>query len=66
MKQREGAGYVGIGHGEGRASHEEEALLGEEEANGNGRGNGGAVVEDADDEEHVRVFFSLCARFVCG
>ncbi|KAJ7272866.1 V-type ATPase, V0 complex, 116kDa subunit family [Mycena rebaudengoi] len=52
MKQREGAGYVGIGHGEGRASHEEEALLGEEEANGNGRGNGGAVVEDADDEEH--------------
>ncbi|KAJ7272883.1 V-type ATPase 116kDa subunit family-domain-containing protein [Mycena rebaudengoi] len=53
MKQREGAGYVGIGHGEGRASHEDDALLGEEEANG----NGGAVVEDADDVEHEQHYF---------
>ncbi|KAJ7272914.1 V-type ATPase 116kDa subunit family-domain-containing protein [Mycena rebaudengoi] len=38
----------GIGHGEGRANHEDEALLGEE-----ANGNGGAVVEDADDEAYL-------------
>ncbi|KAJ6582039.1 V-type ATPase, V0 complex, 116kDa subunit family [Mycena capillaripes] len=48
MKKHEGAGYVGLGHGDGRHS-EDDALLGDDETNGNG--NGGAVVEDADDEQ---------------
>lgn len=52
-KERQRAGYVGLGHGEGRVSHEDDALLGEEEG-ANGNHNGGAVVEDADEEEHVR------------
>ncbi|KAJ6592325.1 V-type ATPase, V0 complex, 116kDa subunit family [Mycena vulgaris] len=52
MKEREGAGYVGVAHGE------DDALLGEEDGtNGNGHGNGGAVVEDAD-EEHEQHDFS--------
>jgi len=51
MKKHEGAGYVGLGHGGGGG--EDEALLGEEDGAVNGNGpNGGAVVEDADDEEH--------------
>jgi V-type H+-transporting ATPase subunit a len=56
MKKHEGAGYVGLSRGEGRQS-EDDALLGDEEAT-NGHGNGGAVVEDAD-EEHVRVLYSV-------
>ncbi|KAJ7097273.1 V-type ATPase, V0 complex, 116kDa subunit family [Mycena belliarum] len=53
MKEREGAGYVGIAHGD------DDALLGEEEgANGNGHGNGGAVVEDGGEEEHEQHDFS--------
>ncbi|KAJ7175876.1 V-type ATPase, V0 complex, 116kDa subunit family [Mycena filopes] len=57
MKQREGAGYIGLGHGEGRVSHDDDALL-DDEANGNGHGNGGAVVEDGDEEEHEQHDFS--------
>ncbi|KAJ7895826.1 V-type ATPase 116kDa subunit family-domain-containing protein [Mycena leptocephala] len=55
MKKHEGAGYVGLSRGEGRQS-EDDALLGDEEAT-NGHGNGGAVVEDAD-EEHEQHDFS--------
>ncbi|KAJ7784545.1 V-type ATPase, V0 complex, 116kDa subunit family [Mycena metata] len=58
MKQREGAGYIGLGQGEGRASHDDDALLGDDETNGNGHGNGGAVVEDGDEGEHEEHDFS--------
>ncbi|KAJ7314400.1 V-type ATPase, V0 complex, 116kDa subunit family [Mycena albidolilacea] len=48
MKKHEGAGYVGLGHGERHS--EDDALLGDEDA-ANGNGHGGAVVEDGEDEE---------------
>nr|GAT53569.1 vacuolar ATPase 98 kDa [Mycena chlorophos] len=50
MKAHEGAGYVGLSHGDGRHS-EDNGLLGDDEAtNGNGV-NGGAVIADSNDEE---------------
>ncbi|KAJ7210453.1 V-type ATPase, V0 complex, 116kDa subunit family [Mycena pura] len=55
MKQHERAGYVGLSRGEGRHS-EDDALLGDEE--GVGGRNGGAVVEEGDDEEHEQHDFS--------
>ncbi|KAJ7879204.1 V-type ATPase, V0 complex, 116kDa subunit family [Mycena olivaceomarginata] len=48
MKKHEGAGYVGLAHGERHS--EDDALLGDEDA-ANGNGHGGAVVEDGEDEE---------------
>ncbi|KAF7308230.1 V-type proton ATPase subunit a [Mycena chlorophos] len=50
MKAHEGAGYVGLSHGDGRHS-EDNGLLGDDEAtNGNGV-NGGAVIADSNEEE---------------
>ncbi|KAJ7621610.1 V-type ATPase, V0 complex, 116kDa subunit family [Mycena polygramma] len=51
-QKHEGAGYVGLSHGEGQ----DDALLGDDEANGNGHSNGGAVVEDADGEHEEHDF----------
>jgi V-type H+-transporting ATPase subunit a len=59
MQKHEGAGYVGLAHGERHS--EDDALLGDEDA-ANGNGHGGAVVEDGEDEEPVSGFASSVYR----
>ncbi|KAF8216379.1 V-type ATPase, V0 complex, 116kDa subunit family [Mycena galopus ATCC 62051] len=54
MQKHERAGYVGLSHGERHS--EDDALLGDDVANGNG--TGGAVVEDGDEEEPEQHDFS--------
>lgn len=57
MKKIQDQGYVGVGQGDGMdhvpSRADDDVLQGEEE------GNGRAIAEDADDEEHVRLFQNI-------